>query len=161
MTTVIRRSNWYSILIVAALLVGSAHLAVAEVRVNINLGPPPVVAAPPEMVLIPGSQLYFAPGLGFDVFFYDGYWWSPRGERWYRSSSYNGPWRVVGHRYVPRAVYGYPRDYRHIYRRERHVPYGQWKKEHEFREHRERGMHEERREYRHDRGERGHRGGDR
>ena len=31
---------------------------------------------------------------------------------------------------VPRAVIYVPRDYRARYERERHVPYGQWKKDH-------------------------------
>ena len=58
------------------------------------------------------------------------YWWSPRGDRWYRSRAYNGPWGVIERDRVPRAVIYVPRDYRARYERERHVPYGQWKKEH-------------------------------
>jgi hypothetical protein len=103
----------------------------AEVSVNINLGPPPiVVSAPPAVVMIPQSQVYFVPDPHMDVFFYGGYWWSPRGERWYRARAYNGPWGVIERTRVPRAVIYVPRDYRQRYDRERHVPYGQWKKEH-------------------------------
>ena len=142
--------------LLAALLVGAPVLdAVAEVRVNVNLGPPPIVVAePPEMVLVPGSEVYFVPGVDYDVFFYNGFWWSPRGARWYRARAYNGPWRVFPRRAIPPPVFRVPRDYRRVYVRERHVPYGQWKRE--WRE-RGRGRGGDRGEFR-GRGERGERG---
>jgi hypothetical protein len=37
---------------------------------------------------------------------------------------------VIERSRVPRAVVYMPRDYRARYERERHVPYGHWKKEH-------------------------------
>ena len=101
------------------------------IGININIGPPPItVAAPPAVVMVPQSQVYFVPGASFDVFFHNGYWWSPRGDVWYRSRAYNGPWGVVDRRYVPPPVIHVPRDYQHVYGKERHIPYGQWKKEH-------------------------------
>jgi hypothetical protein len=124
-----------------------------NVGVNLNIGPPPIVApAPPEVVLMPNFGVYFVPGLEFDVFFHNGFWWSPRGDRWYRSQEYGGPWRVVERRYVPGPVIRVPRDYRGRFVRERHIPYGEWRERHfrdehhEMREH-ERGEHRE-----HDRG---------
>lgn len=121
-------------LVGTVLTVGAVRNAAAEVSVSINIGPPPIVApAPPEVVLMPRMGVYFVPGLSFDVFFYNGYWWSPRGDRWYRSRAYGGPWRIIDRRYVPRPVFGVPHDYRRTYERERRIPYGQWKKEHERR----------------------------
>ncbi len=112
-----------------------------NVGIGINLGPPPIVVpAPPEVVMVPGSSVYFVPGVDFDVFFYNGYWWSPRGDRWYRARAYNGPWGLVNRRYVPRPVFGMPHDYRHMYARERHIPYGEWRGRHEGRGHGE-GFH--------------------
>jgi hypothetical protein len=114
-----------------------------DVGVSINIGAPPIVVAePPEVVLVPRSQVYFVPGLEFDVFFHNGFWWSPRGDRWYRSRAYSGPWNIVERRFVPGPVFRVPRDYRTIYGRERHIPYGQWKRErarHDRGEGRERG----------------------
>ena len=127
--------------------------AAAGVNVNVNIGPPPiVVAAPPEVVLMPNYGVYFVPEVDFDVFFYNGYWWSPRGDRWYRSQAYNGPWRIVERRYVPPRVVRVPRDYRRTYVHERRVPYGEWRSRHggEHRGHEARPMppgqqrHEER-----------------
>lgn len=115
--------------------------ALAEVNLNINIGPPPVVVAEPaDVVLMPGSGVYFVADTGPDLFFYAGFWWSPRGDRWYRSRVYNGPWVVVGHRNVPVQVVRVPRDYRTRYKKAKHVPYGQWKKAH-YRKSYDKGRH--------------------
>jgi len=127
------------VLLGALFAFGETKEASAEVSININLGPPPIVVAePPEVVMIPGLQVYFVPQLEFDVFFYNGYWWSPRGSRWYRTRAYNGPWKVVNKRYVPAPVYRVPKDYRNVYEKEQHIPYGQWKKQGKHREKEER-----------------------
>jgi len=113
----------------------------AEVNLNINIGSPPVVVAEPaEVVLIPGSGVYFVVDTGPDLFFHAGFWWSPRGDRWYRSRVYNGPWVVVEHRIVPLQVIRVPRDYRGRYKKAKHVPYGQWKKSH-YRKSHDNGRH--------------------
>lgn len=153
-----------SALLVVVLLIATRPLPVmagVDVGVSINLGPPPIVVAePPAVVLVPRSQVYFVPGVEFDVFFHNGYWWSPRGDRWYRARAYNGPWRVVERRHIPAPVLRVPRDYRSVYGRERHIPYGQWKKEHGGHgrgEYREREHHEQDDHRGHDdRGEHGH-----
>ena len=97
----------------------------AGTNVNVNMG---ILA--PEMVVIPQSNVYFAPGVSVDLFFYDNRWWNRRGDRWYRGSGYNGPWVAVGPRYVPAPVYRVPADYRTVYGHEKRIPYGQWKKAH-------------------------------
>lgn len=119
--------------VVTALFCCGTKDAAAQVsfNMNVNLGPPPVVVAPPpEVVLIPSYGVYFLPGVSFDILFYNGYWWSPRGDRWYRASGYNGPWRAVSPRYVPRPVLHVPHDYRRVYAGEHHIPYGEWSREH-------------------------------
>ena len=119
-----------AILLGVMFALGGTKEALAEVHVNINIGPPPIVVAePPEVVFIPGSQVYFVPQPEIDVFFYNGYWWSPRGNRWYRARAYNGPWGVVNKRNVPAPVYRVPKNYRNLYEKEQHIPYGQWKKQ--------------------------------
>ena len=119
-------------LVAAAAALAVAGPAQAEVNVNINLGPPPIVVAePPAVVAIPQTRVYFAPDPHVDVFFYGGYWWSPRGPRWYRAKAYNGPWVVIEPHRVPKAVVYVPGDYRTVYGGQRQIPYGQWKKEHD------------------------------
>lgn len=122
-----------SVVTVLALLFlsGVAGSAQAEVNLNINFGSPPVIAAEPAVVVLaPTVGVYFVPNAGPDLFFYAGYWWSPRGDRWYRSSACNGPWDRVEHRHVPSRVVGMPGDYRVRYAKGKQVPYGQWKKAH-------------------------------
>jgi hypothetical protein len=121
----------YGFIVASGLLItGLTGIAQAEVNVNINFGPPPVFASePPEVVMMPGSGIYFVPGMSFDVFFYNGYWWSPRGDRWYRTSHYNGSWEPVERRYVPDHLVRVPKNYREVYKKERPVNYGQWKKQ--------------------------------
>ncbi len=117
-----------ALLFLSSFGVGDAR---AGVSVNINLGPPPiVVAAPPEVVMVPESRVYFVPDIDIDVFFYAGYWWSPRGNRWYRARAYDGPWVHMAPSGVPRAVVYMPRDYRTRYGHGHRYPYGQWKQEH-------------------------------
>ena len=105
--------------------------ALAEVNLNININSPPVIVAEPVSVaLIPGSGVYFVVDAGPDLFFHAGFWWSPRGDRWYRADAYNGPWIVVKQHIVPVQVVRVPGDYRSRYKKAKHVPYGQWKKTH-------------------------------
>src|SRR4030066_122528 len=60
----------------------AAGTAFSGVNVNINVGPPAVVVAgPPEMIVVPRTMVYFAPGVGVDLFFHAGYWWTPKEVR--------------------------------------------------------------------------------
>ncbi len=121
-----------------------AHGAWARVNVSVNIGvpvAPVVVPASPEVVLIPGTPVYYVPEVSFDLFFTDGYWWTARDGRWLRARDCRGPWRSVGPRYVPRAITRVPRDYRTVYVDEERIPYGQWKKHWREHEHREREGH--------------------
>lgn len=98
------------------------------VSLNVNLGPPPAFVYPPDLVLIPGTEIYFAPVGGVDIFFYDGYWWSHQGPRWYRAYSPDGPWVVIGPRYVPGPLYRVPYNYRIVYRHGHRIPFGHWER---------------------------------
>lgn len=115
-----------------------------SVDVHISLPPPPrIFIKPPEILVIPGSPVVVAPHPEVDIFFYGDYWWSPRGDRWYRSKKYDGPWKEMKHRYVPEHVRGVPRNYRSVYNHEHRMPYGQWKKQ---RKHWEKTRYKERKE---------------
>ena len=108
---------------------GEASASV-DVGINVNIGPPPIVMAePPAVIAVPNSRVYFVPEPGIDIFFYAGFWWSPRGDRWYQSRHYNQGWVAVEPGSVPVSLIYMPRDYRVMYGRERHIPYGQWKKD--------------------------------
>ena len=117
----------------AAFWLWLAAPGLAGVNVNVGIGipvplPVVVVPAPPAMVIVPGTPVYYAPGLDVDVFFYGGYWWTPHQGYWFRSNNYNGPWEGMAH--PPAAMVHMPRDYRQMVVKEKPIPYGQWKKMH-------------------------------
>ena len=109
-----------SVIVFALLVIGVAGTAQAEVNVNISIG------QPREMVMMP-TGIYFVQDSNVDVFFYNGYWWYPRGGSWYRAGQYNGPWVVVQRNYVPAYLFRVPKNYRAVYKNERRINYGQWK----------------------------------
>jgi hypothetical protein len=65
----------------------------------------------PQMVVVPGYPVYYAPTLGANFFFYDGMYWVLQGDNWYMSSWYNGPWAIVEPAYVPYYVLRVPVRY--------------------------------------------------
>lgn len=101
-------------LLLALLLFGPPSLAQAQVSFdiglpNINIGFN--IASYPQLVLIPGSPVYYAPRQNTNFFFYDGLYWVYRDDRWYSSSWYDGPWEFVGPQYVPLYVLRVPVRY--------------------------------------------------
>ncbi len=128
-----------------------------HVSIRIPLPPPPpfLFARPPEIIVVPRSEVVIAPHPDVDVFFYDDYWWSPRGNRWYRSRNYNGPWIIVSLRHVPSQIRGVPRDYRTVYEREPRYPYenhDRWRNQRNQERRERRDWRDHRRDNRHDRG---------
>jgi hypothetical protein len=98
-----------------AVLVGYADGGFAEVNVNIGIGVPAVVIpAPPAVVLIPSTYVYFVPEVGVDIFFYHGHWYRPHHGHYYRATSYNGPWVSITHRAVPTAIMHVPADFHRV-----------------------------------------------
>ncbi len=87
----------------------------AEVNVNVNIPLPGlVISAPPALIVIPGTYVYYPPDVQVDIFFYHGYWYRPYQGGWYLSTGYNGPWRAVGPGRVPHALVSLPPAYRNI-----------------------------------------------
>ncbi len=86
-----------------------------EVNVSVNIPLPGlVIPAPPPLVVIPGTYVYYPPDVSVDIFFYHGYWYRPYGGGWYISNGYNGPWRGIGPERVPHALINVPPAYRRI-----------------------------------------------
>jgi hypothetical protein len=103
-------------LLVATLvpLSASAQIGVS-VGVNVPLPPPIVFSAPPELVVIPESNVYAVPDVEADIFFSQGWWWRPWEGRWYRSRHYDRGWGF--YRQAPPPFYrnvppGWRNDYR-------------------------------------------------
>jgi hypothetical protein len=146
--------------------------AQSEARVDVNIGisiPAYRFAAPPALVVIPGTYAYFAPDVDIDIVFYQGFWYRPHEGRWYRARAYNGPWGYIAPARVPSVLIELPPDYRRLYSGHRHIAYREfnrnwrswernkyWEKDERWREGRRGERREERRDE-HREGERGHR----
>jgi hypothetical protein len=95
------------IFIVLWMMYFSAAPAVAQVNVNIGIN----LAAYPELVLVPGYPVYYAPRQDSNFFFFDGMYWVYQGDNWYASTWYNGPWQFVDPDRVPLDVLRVPVRY--------------------------------------------------
>jgi len=78
----------------------------AQARLVIPLPPPIPFLAPPEMVVLPDTDVYVAPDCDQDLFFYGGWWWRLWNGLWYRSLYYDSGWEFY---------YGVPGWYGGVY----------------------------------------------
>ena len=147
--------------VLAAFCLFSPAISYAEVNAGVTVALPPfVIPAPPALVVIPGSYVYYPPDVRVDIFYYHKFWYRAYRGQWIRSRDYNGPWHDIAIERVPRAVIGIPPGFRrgpNVYER---VPYGDvrrnwrsWENE----RHWDRERYEKREHYHEDerRGERG------
>lgn len=105
--------------------------ALSEVDVHIGIGvqlPALVLSAPPAVVVVPGTYVYYAPDVEAELVFYHGYWYRPYSGVWYRATYYNGPWVHIAIGSVPGVLRSLPPDYRRVPPGHQRIPYGQLKK---------------------------------
>jgi WXXGXW repeat (2 copies) len=96
----------------AALLWSGASAAGPDVRIDIGLGVPPIVhATPPQLVVVPGTSVYYAPDVPSNYFFYKGRYYTVANGVWSRAPAYNGPWAVIQIGQVPPPVLAVPLEY--------------------------------------------------
>jgi hypothetical protein len=128
------KKNGFVLLIIAMVFAVSAILpragfAGVDVNIGINVPLPAFVfSAPPAVIFIPGTYVYAVPDVDIDIVFYQGYWYRPYRDYWYRSTSYNGPWRHIENKVVPGVLFKLPPDYRRVPPGHQRIPYGQLKK---------------------------------
>ncbi len=70
-------------------------MARAQISIGIGLPlPPPIMfPAPPAVIALPDTDnVYVAPDIDVDLFFWNGFWWRLWDGRWYRSPYYNRGW---------------------------------------------------------------------
>jgi hypothetical protein len=96
-------------LVVATLLFILLGTSAAEGQVSIEINLP----AFPELVIVPGYPVYYAPSVRANYFFDDGLYWvfNVDDGYWYSSSWYNGPWVYVEPAYVPQSILVVPYRY--------------------------------------------------
>jgi hypothetical protein len=104
-----------------AALAGAPPGARADVNVGVTIGvppavvvapvPPPVIVTPPQLVIVPGSPVYYAPAIELNYFVYGGRHWAFHGGHWFVTSGPGLPWARVTVERVPRPVLGVPFAY--------------------------------------------------
>jgi len=108
-----RRAHWRTALGAVCILFSGSTLAVGQVRFGVGVAVPGLsigvnIPAYPQLVPIPGYPVYYAPGVGANLFFYDGLYWVFSEDDWYYSSWYDGPWYLAQPELVPDFVLRVP-----------------------------------------------------
>lgn len=95
------------------LSVSPVHAADVRVGVNIGVPAPPVIVlpAPPQLVVVPGTPVYYAPSLSVNFFAYGGRYYTLHDGAWFVATKHGGPWTLVPVERVPRPVLGVPVAY--------------------------------------------------
>ncbi len=87
-----------------------------SIGVNIVSPPPPpppayVVAAPPQLVVVPGTPVYYAPSMNVNFFAYGGRYYTHHKGAWFAATTYGGPWTFIAVERVPQPVLAVPVAY--------------------------------------------------
>ena len=96
-----------------ALWIAPAEAGDVNVGINIGVPAPPaiVIAAPPQLAVVPGSPVFYAPALEVNFFSYGGRYYTYSGGAWFMSRHYRGPWSYVAVAHVPPPVLAVPVAY--------------------------------------------------
>jgi hypothetical protein len=93
-------------------------VAAGSLRIGIDITPPPppriVLTAPPPLVVVPGSPVFYAPGVSINFFAYGGRYYSFHEGAWFVATAYGGPWTTISAGRVPQPVLAVPVAYYRI-----------------------------------------------
>jgi len=125
-----RRLSIWTVCAGVVLLLCATQPAQARTSVSIGLhfgdrydGPEPYWRGSPDVVLVPGTEVYYVQNSDYDIYRYGRYWYYNADGGWYRSRSYQGPWIYVGYESVPRQIAYVPTSYRRHWSQFRDVRY--------------------------------------
>ncbi len=91
--------------IAGTIVAPAARPAEARVGITINIGPPP------QLVVVPGTPVFYAPALPYNYFVYGGQYYLFANGAWFFAPAYNGPWAPIAVEYVPRPILSVPVRY--------------------------------------------------
>jgi len=93
-------------------------MSMGQVNVQVNIPiplPPPIpFIGPPNVVVLPGTDVYAVPDVKEGLFFRNGLWWRHHDGHWFRSKYHDRGWAY--YRGNPSWHRGIPRDWRDRYR---------------------------------------------
>ncbi len=109
----------------AATLLQTSLARADSLSIGVTLGnpppPPPIVLqAPPQLAVVPGTPVYYAPSVSFNFFFYAGRHYVFHEGAWFVATSFGGPWTFIALERVPQPILAVPVVYYKI-------PPGHWK----------------------------------
>jgi hypothetical protein len=87
------------------------------VNIGITIGAPPpppppiVIAAPPNLVLVPGTRVYYSPSVSANYFVYGGRHYTFHDGSWFVAATYTGPWTFIAVEQVPPPLLKVPARY--------------------------------------------------
>lgn len=99
--------------LITRLLAPTEAHADVSIGINLNVPPPPVIVtvAPPQLVAVPNSPVFYAPSVAFNMFVFAGRYYSFHDGVWFTAATHKGPWTAVGRDRVPKAVLAVPVSY--------------------------------------------------
>lgn len=118
--------NRLSISLAIGFLLTGCAIVVGPPRGRVVVGPPPpiVVETEPRVVLIPETDVYYAPDVAANLYVVGGFWFYLHDGHWFRGRSYRGPWVFVEERHLPSGLRRIPPGFR------RHAPDREERREH-------------------------------
>ena len=109
------RTFFLGVLAWCALGVGVPVPGAAQINIGIHLGTPPppslIITAPPQLVVIPGGSVSYAPAVPYNYFVYGGRYYVAHEGAWFVGPAYRGPWTFVAVEQVPRPLLQVPVAY--------------------------------------------------
>ncbi len=115
-----KRLLFGTMLLALVFVVPISTMAAVDIRIGIPLPPPIAFPAPPQVVVIPETNVYVDPDVDVDLYFWNGWWWRLWEGRWYRSRFYNRGWAYYDA--VPNFYFNVDPGWRRHYRE--HIWYG-------------------------------------
>ena len=90
-------------------------------------GPRLAFVEQPDIVVIPGTRVYYIDDYDYDIYRYGSYWYYCYDGGWYRSVDYDGPFFFISYESVPYSIRYVPVRYRHHWRNYRGPAYSYYR----------------------------------
>jgi hypothetical protein len=102
-------------LLVAGVLALLPAPGAAQINIGITVGTPPpprlVIPVPPQLVVIPQTQVFYAQAVPYNCFFYSGKYYVSHEGAWFVAPAHQGPWTFVAVERVPKPLLRVPVAY--------------------------------------------------
>jgi len=91
------------------------------------IGPQLAFYDQPDVVVVPGTRVYYIDDYDYDLYRYGNYWYYYWNGGWYRSVDYDGPFYFISYVSVPYSIRYVPVRYRHHWRNYRGAAYSSYR----------------------------------